>query len=206
MMELMQWIVPLEEGELAVGWAPAWADSLPALGRLPRGARRRGAPLVSRWLPCPLVVGALEVEAAERGQERELLARPAPRATSMVLHLGIALDGDAREPVVAPRADDLRFAGLFSELVRVMADLSEAAGVPVVGVTPALERRGVALRLGALGSLTVQQLGDAVLLLRVAVEVGLQARGLQLTDADLLIDGARVPVDGRLAQVLARMV
>lgn len=204
-MELAQWVVPLETGEVAVGWAPVWAERMPATERWPRPVRRRGTPLVSRWLPCPLVLGVVEGTEASSGEMDRAAATRALRADSLSVELGIALDGPAREAPLHGDADDVRFAGLFQELVRVVADLTESVGVPLVCAAPASERSGLELRLGALGAWSPQQLADAVVLLRVATETCLQARGLQLLRAQLRVDGAAVAVDGRVLAALCAL-
>jgi hypothetical protein len=202
-VELVQWIVPLEDGGVAVGWAPVWADRMPALGRLSRPVRRRGAPLVSRWLATPLTVGAFEKADGKPEDVDDTPARALkPGALSVVLSL--AGDSEPPRPVLGPDADDVRFAGVFAELVRVLADLCEAAGLPAAGIAPTPERKGLELSVGALGTHSAVQLGDTLLLLRTAVESCAQARGLKLVDAHVRVDEKRFPLDGRVARAFAR--
>lgn len=203
-MELVQWIVPLDDGSVAVGWAPVWADRMHALGRLSRPVRRRGAPLVSRWLPCPLAAGALEEPAS--GHERaDAPIRAALRAGALSVILGIAADTDESRSILPPDADDLRFAGLYSELVRVTADLAEAAGMPPAGVVPSPERGGMELGVGTLGAMTARQLADALLLFRAAMEMCVQARGLKLTLARVRLGDTTLDIDGKIAGALTML-
>lgn len=204
-MELVQWIVPLEDGSLAVGWAPVWADRMPSLGRLPGPVRRRGAPLVSRWLPCPLAAGVLE-DTALRGSrpEPDAPVRLPLRPGALAVTVELAADGDEARSLLPADADDVRFAGLFSELVRVMADLAEAAGLPAAGIVPTPDRRGLELSVGALGSTTAWQLADALVLWATAFEMCAQARGLQVRGARVRLDDKVAVLDGKLSRFLAR--
>lgn len=198
-MELVQWVVPHEDGSFGVGFAPAWSERMPAVGTLARSSaalRRRGAPLASRHLAYPLAVGAPEDRPLDDTPVRGL------KAGMLCLSLRLAMDGDGRA-LVPPSSDDVRLAGLLAELVRVVADLAEAAGLPTTGIAPERERRGLELVVGALGATNVTQLADALCLFRVAVEQCSQARGLQLTDALLVVDGKSAPLDARVARFLA---
>jgi hypothetical protein len=192
-MELVQWIVPQEDGSLAVGWAPVWADRLPSLGRAKGPIRRRGAPLVSRWLPHPLAIGA-------SGDSVDDIAKLAPGTLGAAF--SIAIDSVDQRPLLPPGADDVRFAGVVAELVRVVADLSEAAGLPATHIAPLPELRGVDLCIGALGVMTVSQLADALLLLRAAIESCLHARGLALVDAKVRLGDAHGALDGKVASFI----
>jgi hypothetical protein len=171
---------------------------MPALGRLKRPVRRRGAPLVSRWLPAALAIGSVDDAADDEG----LRAHPRPGALTVLFAL--AADGAEPAPLLPPRGDDVRFAGLMAEIVRVIADLSEGAGLPTVGIAPDPERRGVELAIGAVGTMSAVQLADAMLLLRVAVESVAHARGLQLVEARVKLDGSSAPLDGRLCRFFSR--
>lgn len=198
-MELVQWVVPRADGTFGVGFAPAWSERMPAVGTLAAGTgmlRRRGAPLSSRHLPYPLAIGAREDESADDQPMRPL------KSGQLVLVLRLAVDGEGR-PLVGPDADDVRLAGLLAELVRVVADLAEAAGVHAAAIAPERERRGLELSVGTLGAGTVGQLADALCLFRVALEHCAQARGLQLVDACVVLDGKSAPLDGRVARALA---
>lgn len=198
-MELVQWVVPQDDGSFGVGFAPAWSERMPAVGTLARTSatlRRRGAPLASRHLAYPLAIGAAEDRTADDTPLRGL------KAGMLCLSLRLAMDGDGRA-LVPPSSDDVRLAGLVAELVRVVADLAEAAGLPAIGIAPERERRGLELVVGALGATNVTQLADALCLFRVAAEQVSQARGLQLTDALLVVDGKSAPLDARVARFLA---
>lgn len=200
-MELVQWVVPRADGAFSVGFAPAWSERMPAVGTLAVGGRtgtlrRRGAPLSSRHLPYPLAIGVHDDDAPDDQPMRAL------KPGQLVLSLRLAVDGDGRA-LVAPGADDVRLAGLLAELVRVVADLAEAAGVHAAAIAPERERRGLEVSVGTLGAGTVGQLADALCLFRVAVEQCAQARGLQVTDALVVLDGTSTPIDGRVARALA---
>lgn len=198
-MELVQWIVPGADGVLRVGWAPAWADRLPSLGPELRPVRRRGAPLVSRWLAHPLSIGALEEGAGLREEARVIVP-----VGALSLRFVIALDApdaaEARSPLPAD-ADDVRFAGVFSELVRVVADLCECAGLPPTAIAPLAERSGLEVAVapvqGAVGSVSIDALADSVILARVAVELCAHARGLKLVDARVRCGDQSAAADGR---------
>lgn len=201
-MELVQWVVPRDDGSFGVGFAPAWSERMPAVGTLVAGLpagtmlRRRGAPLASRHLPYPLAVGAPE----ERAHDDQPMRALKPGALALSLRFTVDVDGRA---LLAPGADDVRLMGLLAELVRVVADLAEAAGVSAATIAPERERRGIELVVGTLGAGTVAQLADALCLFRVAVEQCAQARGLQLADALVLLDGKSAPLDARVARALA---
>jgi hypothetical protein len=203
-MELVQWIVALDDGRLAVAWAPEGAERLPALAGTREAVQRRGVPVSSRWLPWPLCIGV--GDAAARADA------PLPAALrdgALAVAFALAADGPGREPLLSADADDVRFAGLFAELVRVIADLAEAAGLPALAIAPGARRdlqARLEVRLGAVGAMSAAQLADALLLFRVGVEICAQARGLQVTDARLergAQDGAGVPLDGHLVRALA---
>lgn len=203
-MELVQWVVPRDDGAFGVGFAPAWSERMPAVGTLGVGCgcttgtplRRRGAPLASRHLPYPLAIGAPEDRPPEDQPMRGI------KAGALAISLRFAIDVDGRA-LVPPGSDDVRLAGLLAELVRVVADLAEAAGLPAAGIAPERERRGLDMVVGTLGATTVNQLADALCLFRVAVELCAQARGLQLADALVVLDGNSAPLDARVARWLA---
>lgn len=200
-MELVQWVVPQEDGSFGVGFAPAWSERMPAVGTLAKGGgplRRRGAPLASRHLVYPLAIGATEDRPADDSPVRGI------KAGALGLSLRFAIDVDGRA-LVPPSSDDVRLAGLLAELVRVVADLAEAAGLPATGIAPERERRGLEIAVGTLGATSVAQLADALCLFRVAVEQCAQARGLQLADALLLIDNKSAPLDARVARFLGTL-
>lgn len=193
-MDLVQWIVATDDGALQVGWAPAWADRLTSLGPEKRAIRRRGAPLVSRWLPHPLAVGSVHGDPD---------ARVTLAAGALSLSFALALDGpDARLPL-APNADDIRFAGLYAELVKVVADLCEAAALPPAAIAPLPERRGLDIAVSAVGSFALDNLADSIILVRAAVELCAHARGLQIVDARVRCGSASAPIDGRTRAFLA---
>ena len=196
-MDLVQWIVAAEDGALRVGWAPAWADRLTSLGSEKRAIRRRGAPLVSRWLPHPLAVGSVDGDPE---------ARVTLAAGMLSLSFALALDGpDARLPLAAD-ADDVRFAGLYAELVRVVADLCESAALPPTAIAPLPERRGLDVAVGAVGTFALDNLADSVILVRAAIELCAHARGLQMVDARVRYGTAHAPIDGRTRQFLSETV
>lgn len=194
-MDLVQWIVASEDDSaLRVGWAPAWADRLTGLGPERRPIRRRGAPLVSRWLPHPLAVGSVDGDPE---------VRVTVAAGALSLAFALALDGpDARLPL-GPNADDIRFAGLYAELVRVVADLCESAALPPTAIAPLPERRGFDIAVGAVGSVGLDNLADSIILVRAALELCAHARGLQLVDARVRYGTAHAPIDGRTRAFLA---
>lgn len=193
-MELVQWIVAGDDGALRVGWAPAWADRLNSLGPEKRPVRRRGAPLVSRWLPHPLAVGTVDDEASARAHATRHVLIPG----ALALSFAISLDGADPRPPLPPDADDIRFAGIYAELVRVVADLCEAASLPPTTIAPLPERRGLEVSVGAVGAISVEALADAVILVRAAVELCCHARGLQLVDARVRYGSGSHAIDGRV--------
>jgi hypothetical protein len=199
-VDLVQWIVAAEDGALRVGWAPAWADRLTSLGPETRPIRRRGAPLVSRWLPHPLAVGSVDGRGEGRS-DPEARVVLAPGALS--ISFALALDGPDARPPLLPTADDVRFAGLYAELVRVIADLCEAAALPPTAIAPMPEHRGLDVALGAVGSFGLDALADSVILVRAAIELCAHARGLQLVDARIRCGTAHAPIDGRTRAFLA---
>ncbi|HEY4220484.1 MAG TPA: hypothetical protein VGO62_04060, partial [Myxococcota bacterium] len=111
-------------------------------------------------------------------------------------------DDAAGSPLLPTQSDGVRFAAVLGELVRVIADLSEAAGVPATHIAPTPEKNGVDLVIGALGAQSAAQLTDALLLLRVAVEQCAQARGLAVVGARVRVDDKSAPLDGRVAAFL----
>ncbi len=191
-MELVQWIVPRADGSLGVLWAPVWADRVQGAGD--EVVRRRGAPLVSRWLPAPLALGSTEAPPDPE-------AAPLLRGTLAAV-FSFAADAADPRPVLGHHVDDVRFASVLAELVRVVADLSEAAGLPAAQLRPTPERTGLEVRFGAVGVLTGAQVADALILLRAAVESCLLARGLILTGARVRNDDGAAPLDGRVAELL----
>ena len=197
-MDLVQWIVPDPGGSPHVVphvlWVPAWAERVPALGAL-GPLRRRGAPLVSRWLSTPIAV-AVSPDAVDDDQAAQLPKTPG----ACSVRLGLVVDDAAGEPVVAPAADDMRFASLLGEFVRCITDLCEAAGLPVMAVGPAWSggprRAGAEVLLGSLSAFSATRLGDALVLLATAVRLAALARGLRLQDAVLVVGDRTVVVDG----------
>jgi hypothetical protein len=195
-MDLVQWIVPQPDGSLAVGFAPAWSDRMPAVGTLGKDVflRRRGAPLVSRWLPYPMAVGHPESDVVDDDPIR-------PHTSALTIVVRFAAEGG--QPLLPPNADDVRAAGLFAELVRVVVDLAEAAGIPASGVALEKERRGLEIVVTALGLMTARQLADALVLLRASTEACAQARGLSLADARIILDDKSAALDGKIKSFLS---
>ena len=180
-MDVVQWLVPGRDGaagaDVGVCFAPAWADRLPPVGRQP-ALRRRSAPLVSRHLARPMAV-AVPLSAVD---DEEATGLPdAPGAVS--IRFSLSVDG---EPMLAPDADDVRFAAVLGEFVGVVIDLCEAAGIPVMGAVPVDERRALDVLVGGLRGQTRARLADALLLLAAAVQMAALARGFSTT-ASLLV-------------------
>jgi hypothetical protein len=197
-MQLVQWIVPLAEGGFSVLFSPVWTEELPASAvSRAKGARgrirRRSAPLTSRWLPHPIALAESEDTPRVEGppQQRPVCVRFA-FATS-----------ERGPPVSMMRDDDISFAALFAEMVRVVADLCESAALPVLAIAPDVERRGLSLTLGSLVMLPVQSAYDALCVLRVAVELCAQQRGFLVSDATLVVGTGealeQAPLDARAA-------
>ena len=164
---------------------------------------------MSRWLAMPLALGVRDD--AARDADDAVLALESG-ALAVLLPIGVeapnAGDGESGwRPLVAAGHDDIRFAGVVGELVRVIADLSESAGLPAVRITPGSDalgqRRELEIVIGALGAKSVGQLADSLLLFRAAVELCVHARGLVLEDPRVRVDDRLIPLDGRVAYALA---
>lgn len=194
-MELLQWIVPLDDGTLAVAWTATGAERLPAMGSLGRAVVRRGAPLLSPHLPMPLAIGSFE-DASDGGNDPV-------STTTLSVDLGLAVDGPESAGGLARGIDDVRFAGLFSELVLVLAELAEAARLPLMGISPVRGGEGIELVIGPLGTASCAVVGDALLLFRTAAEFCCQARGLRLSQPQLVLQGNRFPLDAHATRTLA---
>jgi hypothetical protein len=171
-MDVVQWLVPGRGGaagaDVGVCFAPAWADRLPAVGRQP-ALRRRSAPLVSRHLSRPLAV-AVPLNDIDDDEPTGLPDAPG----AVTVRFALSVDG---EPLLAPNADDVRFAAVLGEFVGVVIDLCEAAGIPVMGAVPVDERRALDVLVGGLRGQSRARLADALLLLAAAVQTAALARG-----------------------------
>ncbi len=197
-MDVVQWIVPggLSDGsaatEVGVCFAPAWADRLPSQHTASSRAalRRRSAPLVSRHLPRPLAV------AVRADVDDDDTAITLPDAPGQVC-LRLSLDA-AGEPLIPADASDVHFASVFSEFIGVTVDLCEAAGLPVMGVCPANERRALDVVLGGLRGQSRSRLADALLLLSAAVSLAALSRGFSAQGALLLPERKIIAVDGAI--------
>lgn len=195
-MQLVQWIVPLAEGGFSVLFSPVWTEEVPAAADA-RGkggrVRRRSAPLSSRWLPHPIAL-------AESEDTPRVDGPPQDRPVSVRFAFSTSERGP---PVAMMRDDDISFAALFAEMVRVVADLCESASLPVLAIAPDVERRGLSLTLGSLVMLPPQSAFDALCVMRVAVELCAQQRGFLVSDAALLVGTggalAQAPLDARAA-------
>jgi hypothetical protein len=192
-MDVVQWLAPLpDRSDLAVAFAPAWADRLPQTRHLP-ALRRRSAPLVCRHLSRPVAV-AVAVDVAD--DDRDARVPRAPGAVTLTLLL--SAEG---APVVEAAADDVAFASVLAEFIGVVVDVVEAAGLPLMGVVPAEERRGLTIVLGGLMGLSRSRLADALLLFAGAVEMCALARGFQAR-AFVGHGDKRFAIDGRLEEAL----
>jgi hypothetical protein len=196
-VELVQWIVA-EGAAVRVVFAPAWADRVPR----PDGGswRRRGAPLSSRWLVCPFAVG---VDAAapsdDAGAQSACAAWGLDKTPgAATLSLRVVLDAPGQPAALPEGSSDVRAAALWAELVKVVSDLAETAGLPVMAVTVRSDRRGLTLVLGALAGFRLSALQDALLLFVVASETCALQRGFALDGAQLEGGPAPVVIDGTL--------
>jgi hypothetical protein len=152
---------------------------------------------LSRWLAHPISVGTFD---DARDEARVIIP-----AGALALTFDFALDADDARPPLPAGADDVRFAGVYGELVRVVADLCESAGLPPTVMTPLPERCGlhVALAPAAVGSISLDTLADSVILVRCAVELCAHARGLKLVAATVRCADHGAPADGRARTFLA---
>lgn len=193
-MDVVQWLVPGADGSVAVCFAPAWADRLPAVAGRP-ALRRRSSPLVSRHLSRPLAVAVVASDAAIVDDDETATSLPdAPGAVAV--RFTLAADG---EPILAADADDVRFASVLGEFVGVVIDLCEAAGLPVMGAMPVDERRSLLVLLGGLRGQGRSRLADALLLLSAGVQSAALARGFSSRASLELVAGGRlIPLDGHL--------
>ncbi len=185
-MDVVQWLAPLaDRDDVAVCFAPAWADRLPRTASLP-ALRRRSAPLVCKHLARPIAI-AVAADVGDAPDDDRATSLPgAPGLISLCVHL--SADG---APLLDAKADDVRFAATLSEFVGVVIDVVEAAGLPLMGALPVDERRALQLVLGGLQGSTRSRLADALLLFAGAVETCALARGFQASCSLL------VPLDRR---------
>jgi hypothetical protein len=195
-MQLVQWIVPKKAGGFAVLHAPAWAETLPPHGAHKKRLRRRSGPVTSRWLPHPIAVAVEDGAAQLEG-----------RATTAALSLAFTFAASDRGPPVLPmRDDDVSYASLFAEMMRVVADLCEACSLPALSLHPGVERRGMDVALGSVGNASAQTLLDALCTLHVAVDQCAQARGFLVSDARVVMHekkrDASAPMDARAADLV----
>jgi hypothetical protein len=189
-MDIVQWLVPKNDGDVGVCFAPAWADRLPPVGTQP-ALRRRSAPLVSRHVARPLAVA---VVATVEDDEGPMSLPEGPG--QVIVRFALSADG---APLVEPKADDVAFASTLGEFVGVVVDLCEAAGLPLMGALPVDERRGLGVVLGSLRGHSRARVADALLLWAAAVQSAALARGF-LSSAALEVVGARSvrPIDGTI--------
>lgn len=193
-MELVQWIVPGVDGALRVRWAPLAAECLSSGGPL----LRRGTPLVSSWLAHPICVSALEDAVFND-------ARVIVQTGALSLAFAIALDVPSADAPVPSDADDVRFAGVFGELVRVLADLCESAGLSPTSIAPLPPCRGLQVEVDPVHG-TIGALADAIILVRAAFELCAHARGLKIVEARVRCAEQSALADGRTALFLASVL
>lgn len=185
-MDVVQWLVPLSSRkDVAVCFAPAWADRLPKTAGLP-ALRRRSAPLVTKHLVRPLAV-AVAVDVADDEAPTSLPGAPG----QVALRIHLSAEG---APLLPADADDVRFAALLGEFVGVVVDVAEAAGVPVMGVMPTDERRALQILLGGLQENPRSRLADAFLLFAGAIETCALARGFSAR-CSLVVEPRVVAID-----------
>jgi hypothetical protein len=203
-MQLVQWVVLEPTGGFRTLLAPVWAESVPAQSEHMPALRRRSAPLASRWLAHPLAIAALE-DGSPPPNPAAALGAQSGFDVRLKLHLRFAV-ADRGPPLTALRDDDLGFFALMGEMLRVVADLCESAGLPLLSITPDAERRGVVLQLGSLATLPPQTAFDALVLFRVAADLCAQARGFVVADAIVTTPGARSsPLDARAVALFAEV-
>ena len=188
-MDVVQWLAPRPNSDdVAVCFAPAWADRLPATAGLP-ALRRRSSPLVCRHLIRPL---AIAVAADVVDDERPVRLAGNPGAVSV----RIALSANG-QPLLDSAADDVRFAAVLGEFVGVVVDLCEAAGLPLMGAAPVDERKALQLLLGGLQGNSRARLADALLLFAGGVETCALARGFEARC--FVVEANRVlPINARI--------
>jgi hypothetical protein len=195
-MDVVQWIarrpgdpavvvrfVPTEVAQIeaAAGWPPL---------------RRRGAALASPHLQRPLVAAVPAGVVDDLRLARTGLAPPVPVMLQIMLSAG--------DEAVFAGTDDVRFASVFGEFVGVVADLVDAAGLPLLTAHPAAQARALVVALGDVAGLGRSRLADALVVLAVAVRMAALARGF---DATLSLVGhpgpeASLVVDGRIEEQL----
>lgn len=192
-MDVVQWLVPLaDRDDVAVCFAPAWADRLPATAGLP-ALRRRSAPLVCKHLVRPVAVA---VPADVVDDERATRLPGSPGALS--LRVQLSAEG---APLVDAKASDARFASVMAEFVGVVVDVVEAAGLPMMGALPVDERRALQLLLGGLQGVSRARLADALVLFAGAVEFAAHARGFDVRC--FLVENTTLhKLDGRIEAAL----
>lgn len=193
-MDVMQWLVPLaNRKDVAVCFAPAWADRMPATAGLP-ALRRRSSPLVSRHLVRPVAVA---VAADVVDDESETRLPGAPGQVAVRVHL--SAEG---APLLDAGATDVGFAALLAEFVGVVVDIAEAAGLPLMGAMPSDERRALHLLLGGLQANPKSRLADSLLLFAGAVETSALARGFSASCSLVVSEKRTVPVDAAIESEL----
>lgn len=192
-MDVVQWLVPLSDrDDLAVCFAPAWADRLPATAGLP-ALRRRSSPLVCKHLVRPVAV-AVPADVADDDRPTRLSGAPG----ALALRIQLSAEGG---PLLGPTANDVRFASVMAEFVGVAVDVVEAAGLPLMGAMPVDERRALQLLLGGLQGTPCARFADALVLFGGAVEFAAHARGFDA--ACFLVEGTALHrIDGRIEGVL----
>lgn len=203
----MQWIVPHAGGGFAVLFCPVWTEAMAAVPGASDGSegertvRRRSAPLSSRWLPHAIAL-------AEDADTPRIEGPPIDVGPRLHFSFATAERGPA---VSLMRDDDVAFASLFAEMVRVVADLCESASLPVLALAPDPTRRGLDVVLGSLVLLPAQTAFDALCVLHVAVDMCAQQRGFLVADATVAVaradraGGADVaPLDARAAALFSR--
>lgn len=202
-MDLVAWIVGRADGGFGVAFAPSWADRMPAppsAGGPGRVLRRRSAPLVSRWLPHPVAIAELEGDAPAP----TTLAPAAPGAVTLSLVFALEGEGGAPTPILPPGRGALALSTVLAEMISVVGDLLEALSLPLLSLAPDREDRGFDVALGSVGALTTDKLAEQLCLLRAALDVAAQARGLVLERARVRV-GERdvVDLDARLPARMA---
>lgn len=205
-MDLVQWVVARDDGGFDTAFAPSWADRMPAPPGVASSGRdgpptlvRKSAPLVSRWLPHPLAYAG----PAAREAPPPIAAPAAPGVARVSIGLALEGPGGQPAPLLPPEKGPLALGTLLSEYVTVVADLLEALGLPLLSLAPDAERRGLDAILGSVGGLSRERLAEQLCLLRAALEITAQSRGLLISRAGLALEGVGAfDVDGRLVDRL----
>jgi hypothetical protein len=191
-MDLVQWIYETG-GRFESALAPAGAPrlGLASSGNRPPRSLQQGGSLESVHLPFPLILGVEDPAASESA------AAPAALRVRLVLSGG---EAHARDPVSTEDEPHL-IVGRLAEFCEVIADLLEAADLPLSNLVPRPKTLSLEAVLAPLERRLAVDVTHALMLLRAALELAADARGFALARGVVVwSDGSELPIDHRLSR------